>query len=320
MREGIFFTLNKKRFMDTVIITGGTGLIGTALSKFLLSRGYQVIILTRNLKQKKNFSPGISYAAWDVKEQTINEDVFKKANYIIHLAGAGVADKPWTEKRKREIVESRTKGSELLIKAMTSIPNNIISVISASAIGWYQQNKGYQSVETDPPATDFLGEACLAWENSIKPVEELGKRLVILRTGIVLSNEGGAFPEFRKPIQYGIAGILGNGKQIISWIHMEDLCRLYLEAMVNTTWSGVYNAVSPGPVNNRNFTIQLAKRMKGSFFIPMPVPNFILRMMLGDRSEEVLKSNNVSANKIKQQGFQFIYPTIDTAFTDLTGR
>ena len=306
--------------MDTVIVTGGTGLIGTALSKFLLSRGYQVIILSRNPKLKKNSTPGISYATWNLKEQSVNEEKFKKANYIIHLAGAGVADKPWTEKRKREIVESRTKSSELLIKAMTDIPNNIKAVVSASAIGWYQQNKGYQSVETDPPATDFLGETCVAWENAIKPVEGLGKRLVILRTGIVLSNEGGAFPAFRNPIKYGIAGILGNGKQMISWIHIEDLCRLYLEAMVNTNWSGVYNAVSPGPVNNRNFTMALAKKMKGSFFIPIPVPNFILRMMLGDRSEEVLKNSNISANKIKQQGFQFMYPTIDTAFTDLTGR
>ena len=306
--------------MDTVTITGGTGLIGTALSKFLLSRGYQVIILTRNPKPQKNTTPGISYAVWDVKEQKVHEDAFKKANYIIHLAGAGVADKPWTEKRKGEIVESRTRSSELLIKALTNIPNNIISVVSASAIGWYQQNKSYQSVETDPPATDFLGETCVAWENAIKPVEELGKRLVILRTGIVLSNEGGAFPAFKRPIQYGIAGILGNGKQLISWIHIEDLCRLYLEAMVNNNWSGVYNAVSPSPVNNRKFTMELAKKMKGSFFIPIPVPNFILRIKLGDRSDEVLKSSNISANKVKQQGFQFIYPTIDSAFTDLTGR
>ncbi|HEY2348903.1 MAG TPA: TIGR01777 family oxidoreductase, partial [Puia sp.] len=304
--------------MDTVIITGGTGLIGTALSKFLLSRGYQVIILTRNPNTPKNSSPGISYVNWNIDEQIVNEDAFKKANYIVHLAGAGVADKAWTEKRKLEIVESRTRSSALLIKALSSIPNNIVSVVSASAIGWYQQNKNGPSVETDPPATDFLGSTCEAWEKSIKPVEALGKRLVILRTGIVLSNEGGAFPEFRKPIQYGIAGILGNGKQVISWIHIEDLCRLYLEAMVNPDWSGIFNAVSPSPVNNRNFTIELAKKMKGSFFIPIPVPNFILRLMMGDRSEEVLKNSNISANKLKQQGFQFIFPTIDTAFRDLT--
>jgi uncharacterized protein len=303
--------------MDTVIITGGTGLIGNALSKFLLSRGYQVVILTRNPKAHRSSSPGISYAAWNIDEQSTNEEVFKKAKYVVHLAGAGVADKSWSEKRKKEIVESRTKSSALLVKAMSSIPNEIVSVVSASAIGWYKQNISHPAVETDPPADDFLGETCVAWENSIKPAEELGKKLVILRTGIVLSNEGGAFPAFKKPIQYGIAGILGNGKQMISWIHIEDLCRLYMEAMINTSWSGIYNAVAPNPVNNRNFTIELAKRIKGSFFIPMPVPNFILRFMLGERSEEVLKSSNISAGKLKQQGFQFIYPTIDTAFTDL---
>ena len=315
--RGFFFI---KYLMDTVIITGGTGLIGSALSKFLVSRSYQVIIFTREPRSHRSSVPGISYAAWNIDEQSVNEEAFRKAKYVIHLAGAGVADKPWTAKRKKEIVESRTKSSALLIRAMESIPNEIVSVVSASAIGWYKQNLSHQSIETEPPAEDFLGETCVAWENAIKPVRELGKNLVILRTGIVLSNEGGAFPSFKKPVQYGIAGILGSGKQMISWIHIEDLCRLYMEAMVNQSWSGIYNAVAPNPVNNRNFTIGLAKKMKGSFFIPIPLPNFILRLMLGDRSEEVLKNSNVSANKLKQQGFQFIYPTIDTAFRDLIER
>jgi uncharacterized protein (TIGR01777 family) len=306
--------------MDTVIIAGGTGLIGTALSKFLVSRGYQVIIFTREPRAHRNSVPGISYAAWNIDNQSANEEAFRKAKYLIHLAGAGVADKPWTDKRKNEIVESRTKSSGMLIKAMGTISNEIISVVSASAIGWYKQNLSHQAIETEPPAEDFLGGTCVAWENSIKPVEGMGKKLVILRTGIVLSNEGGAFPAFKKPVRYGIAGILGSGKQMISWIHVEDLCRLYMEAMVNPSWSGIYNAVAPNPVNNRKFTIELAKKMKGSFFIPIPVPNFMLRLMLGERSEEVLKSSNISANKLKQQGFQFIYPTIDTAFRDLIER
>jgi uncharacterized protein len=306
--------------MDTVIITGGTGLIGTALSKFLASRGFQVIILSRNPKAHRSSSPGITYAAWNIVEQSANEEAFQKAKHIIHLAGAGVADKPWTEKRKKEILESRTNSSALLIKAISRIPNEIVSVVSASAIGWYKRNNSGQVVETDPPDPGFLGETCRAWENSIKPVTELGKRLVILRTGIVLSNEGGAFPAFAKPVRYGIAGILGNGKQMISWIHIEDICRLYMEAMLNPSWSGIYNAVGPNPVNNRNFTLDLAKKMKGSFFIPIPVPDFLLRLMLGSRSEEVLKSSNVSANKLKQHGFQFIYPTIDAAFRDLIER
>ncbi len=306
--------------METVLISGGTGLIGTALSRFLVARGYQVIILSRDPKSYRSSSPGITYAAWNVEEQSANEEAFQKAKYVIHLAGAGVADKPWTEKRKKEILESRTRSSALLIKAMSRIPNQIESVVSASAIGWYKQSTGAASTETDPPASDFLGQTCEAWEQSITPVTTLGKRLVILRTGIVLSTEGGAFPAFQKPIRFGIAGILGSGKQIISWIHIEDICRLYMEAMLKPEWNGVYNAVAPHPVNNRTFTLELAKKMKGSFFIPMPVPHFILRLMLGDRSEEVLKSSLVSANKLKQQGFQFIYPTVDAAFRDLVQR
>ncbi len=306
--------------MEKVIITGGTGLIGKAISSLLVSNGFEVVILSRNPASHKKPSPGVSYAAWNIDDQTINEDAFSKTKYIIHLAGAGVADKPWTEKRKKEIVESRTKSSALLIKALQNISNEIESVVSASAIGWYKPNLPVPAVETDLPDTHFLGETCKAWEQSIQPVEDLGKRLVILRTGIVLSNDGGAFPEFAKPIKYGIAGILGTGKQIISWIHIDDICRIYLEAMTNKSWSGVYNAVAPNPVTNRIFTLELAKKMKGSFFIPIPVPDFLLRLKLGDRSEEVLKSSNVSANKLKQQGFQFIYPTIDAAFRDLIQR
>ena len=306
--------------METVIITGGTGLIGRALSKFLESSGLQVIILTRNPKEHRSPSPGITYAGWNTEEQTVNEEAFKKAKYVIHLAGAGVADKPWTDKRKKEIVESRIQSSALLIKAMSRIPNQIISVVSASAIGWYKEKLSGQAVETDPPDSGFLGETCRLWENAIHPVQNLGKRLVILRTGIVLSNDGGAFPEFSKPIRYGIAGVLGDGRQIISWIHMEDICRIYLEAMTNPTWTGVYNAVAPNPVSNRTFTLELAKKIKGSYFIQMPIPNFILRLKLGDRSEEVLKSSNISCNKLKERGFQFIYPTIDAAFRDLVSR
>ena len=304
--------------MDTAILTGGTGLIGRALSRFLESRGIQVIILTRNPKEHSRTSPGISYAAWNPEKQTINEDAIKHSKYIIHLAGAGVADKPWTEKRKKEILESRTQSSTLLVNALKSIPNQIVSVVSASAIGWYSEKFSGKSVETDPADSGFLGETCLAWENSIKPIQDLGKRLVILRTGIVLSNDGGAFPQFAKPVRYGIAGVLGSGKQMISWIHMEDICRLYMEAMLNPSWSGVYNAVAPNPVNNRTFTLELARLLKGSFFIQVPVPNFMLKFLLGDRSVEVLKSSNISGSKLNEQGFQFIYPTIDAAFRDLT--
>jgi uncharacterized protein (TIGR01777 family) len=303
--------------MSSVIITGGTGLVGTALSKLLISQGYEVTILSRNPSAYRSASPSLRYAAWNIEDQSINEDAIRKASHIIHLAGAGVADKRWTEKRKEEIRQSRIKSSELLVRALTSIPNDIETVVSASAIGWYKENSALQSVETDAPDPGFLGETCRLWEQHIQPVTGLGKRLVILRSGIALSNEGGAFPEFKKPVQMGIAAILGNGRQIISWIHIDDLCRLYLEGMVNAQWSGVYNAVAPQPVTNKTFMMELSNRMKHKFYLPLPVPAFALRLGLGEKSTEVLKSSNVSCEKVKKQGFQFIYPTLDAAFRNL---
>lgn len=306
--------------MSLVIITGGTGLVGTALSKLLTSKGYSVIILCRNPSSRRSRSSLISYAGWNLKDQTINEEAIGRAKYIIHLAGAGVADKRWTSNRKEEIQESRIKGSDLIIKALTQIPNNVEAVVSASAIGYYPETTAVQSVETDPSDPGFLGETCRLWEEHIQPVTAMGKRLVILRSGIALSNEGGAFPQFKKPVSLGIGAVLGNGSQIISWIHLDDLCRLYLESMVNPRWAGVYNAVAPQPVTNRTLMTELGKRMKRNFYILMPVPNFVLRLLLGERSIEVLKSSNVSCDKIKKQGFQFVYPTPDAALRDLIGR
>jgi uncharacterized protein len=306
--------------LATVVIAGGSGMIGRSLSALLISQGYQVIILSRDPNRYRSPSPAMSYAAWNIDDQVADDEPFKKAKYIIHLAGAGVVDKPWTDKRKEQIVESRTKSSRLLVHKISTVENNIETVVSASAIGWYPQNLNVQATETDPPDKGFLGETCRLWEESISPVTTLGKRLVILRTGIVLSNKGGAFPAFAKPIKYGIAGILGDGKQIISWIHIEDLCRIYLAAMTDGEMSGVYNAVAPNPVSNRSFTIELANRMKGKFYISIPVPSFVLRLMMGSRSEEVLKSSNISSDKIKQTGFQFIYPNIETAFRSLVPR
>ena len=306
--------------MPSVIITGGTGLVGTALSRLLTLQGFSVIILSRDPARHKSQSSSVRYAAWNIRDQTINEEAISEAKYIIHLAGAGVADKRWTDKRKKEIQESRIKSSELLIKALAQISNKVEAVVSASAIGWYAESAVVQRVETDPPDPGFLGETCRLWEQHIQPVTAMGKRLVILRSGIALSNDGGAFPEFKRPVRFGIASILGNGRQIISWIHLDDLCRLYLEAMINPQWSGIYNAVAPQPVTNKAFMIELGNRMKKTFYISLPVPGFVLRLLLGEKSTEILKSSNVSCEKIKKQGFQFIYPTLDAAFRDLLRR
>jgi uncharacterized protein (TIGR01777 family) len=267
--------------MKTVLITGGTGLIGKALTALLISNGYEVIIFSRSARTSDTKS--VSYAVWDVNKGTIDIAAIQKSDYIIHLAGAGVADKRWTKKRKQEIVESRTKSGELLVKTLRENENKVKALISSTAIGWYGPDNnvslknGFK--EDAPSYDDFLGNTCLQWEQSTRSLESFGKRLAYLRTGIVLSNDGGALKEFKRPVKFGIAAILGGGKQMISWIHIEDICRMYIYALENEI-SGVFNAVAPKPVSNKTLTLKLATKMKGSFFIPIHVPSFILKIVL----------------------------------------
>jgi len=305
--------------MQTVLITGGNGMIGKALTSHLVDKGYKVIVLTRQLPAQKSTLPEIEFALWDTKKQTIDIAAVQKADYIIHLAGAGVVDKKWTATYKKEIQQSRTESSKLLLTTLQNNANKIKAVVSASAIGWYGEDVAGEKpfVETDKPASGFLGETCVLWEQSITPVEALQKRLVKIRIGIVLSNEGGALAEFKKPVKLGVAGILGDGSQVVSWIHIDDLCRLFMYAIENENLSGVYNAVAPVPVTNKALTLELAKKMRGKFFIPLHVPAFVLKIMLGDRSIEVLKSTTVSDAKIKQAGFTFLFPTVDVALGQL---
>ena len=304
--------------MATILITGGTGLIGTALTPMLLSKGYEVIILTRQPDQEN--TGAVKYANWNVESGTIDKDAIARADHIIHLAGANVSDKRWTKKRKKEILDSRKKSGELIIKALIEIPNKVQCVLTASGIGWYgpdtdiSKQKGFK--ENDPASNDFLGEVCEQWEGSLKPVVALDKRLIIFRQGIVLSKEGGAFTEFKKPLKFGIAAILGSGKQVLSWIHIEDLCRMYVYAL-EKKFSGVFNAVAPQVISNKNFTLELAKKARGKFFIPIYVPSFGLKIVLGEMSIEVLKSATVNSEKIKSTGFQFLYPSIEAAFNNL---
>lgn len=306
--------------MATVIITGGTGMIGRAVTKELLNKGYQVIILTREATNEQPSADNISYAQWNIEQQTINETAIKKADFIIHLAGANVAESRWTDSRKNEIRESRTKSGALLCKALTEIPNGVKAVISASAIGWYGADPQIPNpvpfTERDPPDVSFLGSTCQQWEKSVEWVQKEGKRLVIFRIGIVLSTEGGAFAEFEKPTRFGATTILGNGKQIISWIHIQDLVQLFITAIENEAWKGTYNAVAPAPVSNRELMLQI-KKAKGSLSIPVHVPQFILKAMLGEMSVEVLKSATVSHAKVEDAGYQYLFPDIGTAVYNL---
>jgi uncharacterized protein len=306
--------------MQTILITGGTGLVGKALVQLLVQKNYQVIILTRNISNTKA-EANVSYALWDVNAGTIDLAAVTKADAIIHLAGAGVMDKKWNDDYKKEIETSRTKSAALIIDTLKNNAHKVKALISASAIGWYGEDKSAQHFFTENEAADksFLGDVCQLWEKSVEAAEAIGIRVCKLRIGIVLSKNGGAYKEFRQPLKFGVAAILGSGKQMVSWVHIDDLCRQFLFALENENMQGSYNAVAPIPVNNKTLTLCIAKAVKGSFFIPIHVPTFVLKIMMGQRSIEILKSTTAAADKIKAAGFTFIYPSMDAAVAAIEG-
>lgn len=290
-------------------------MLGRAIAGALMAKGYECIILTR---QQRSGRAGIRYASWDPRNNTMDEKALQEADYIIHLAGAGIAEKRWTAKRKQEILDSRVQSGKLLAGSLRRIPNKVKAVISASATGFYgadpDNKSGKPFTEEDRAGAGFLGDTCRQWEESTGLVTVLNKRLVIFRIGIVLSKEGGALKEFLKPLRFGVAAILGSGKQMISWIHIDDLAALFIYAIENPEIRGIYNAVAPQPVSNRELTLGLA-RMKKRLFIPLRVPAWLIKLVLGEIGPEVLKSATVSSEKIQGMGFRFHYPDIRSALT-----
>lgn len=305
--------------MATYVITGGTGMVGKFLTNVLLQQSQEVIILTRN-PNNQVAKDGLTYAYWNPSKGEIDSSIWDRADYVIHLAGAGVADKRWTKERKLEIANSRIQGGELLVRSLQSNTHHVQAFISASAIGWYGPDTATNKsgfVETDAVYDDFLGETCLKWEESVSGIANLGIRLVKLRIGIVLHPSGGALKEFIKPVKFGLAAILGSGRQKISWIHLDDLSNMILYASKNSHMQGVFNAVAPNPVSNKEMTLAIAKILRGNFYIPVYAPSFALKLILGEMSVEVLKSTTVSSKKIQSTGFDFSFGKLEGALTNL---
>lgn len=293
-----------------VLITGGTGLVGTHLIPMLKAKGHEVVVLSRS----KDASKPYPIFEWDYKKEYIEAGAFKGVDTVIHLAGAGVAEKRWTPERKDEIYNSRTKTSFLLYKTLKEVHNEVKTFISASAIGYYGLDTGNINLkETAPVGNDFLAHVVDAWETSTSKVTELDIRLVQLRIGVVLAKEGGALVELLKP---PVAAPLGKGSQYMSWIHIDDLCKMFVHALENEQMLGPYNAAAPRPMTNKELTREAAKAM-GKTFIPIPVPGLILKIMLGEMAKMVIGGNRVSCEKIMETGFQFDYPKLADALNDL---
>lgn len=304
--------------MQTVLITGGTGMVGQSLTDSLIEQGYEVIVLTRSPRKSSRLH--LSYAQWDINKNYIDPKAIAQANIIVHLAGESVATKRWTNKRKQEILDSRVQSGLLITNALKTMKHQVHTFIGASAIGWYGPDNelslrnGFD--ENDKVDNSFLGDTCKQWEDSVKEIATTGVRMVTLRIGIVLNKRGGALVEFIKPARLGVAAILGEGNQIVSWIHQQDLTGLILYAINNIEMNGVYNAVSPEPVTNKELTLEIANRFH-SWHLNIHVPVWALKILLGEMSIEVLKSAKVSSNKIQQEGYQFKFPTVTKALEDL---
>jgi uncharacterized protein len=298
-----------------ILITGASGLIGTRLTEMLQQRGHQVSHLGRTKKNKGK----VKSFTWDVDHHQLDENAFQGIDTLIHLAGAGVADKRWTKKRKREILESRTRSTQLLFDVLKNGNHQVTSVISASAIGYYGFESKDELTETSPAGTDFLANVTKQWEDEVNKIESLGIRVVKIRIGIVLSEKGGALKEMMLPIKLWAGSPLGSGNQYLSWIHIDDLCALFCKVVEDGKMYGDYNGVGPYAVTNRALTRAIAKVLHKPMFLPS-IPAFILKLIIGEMANIVLGGSKVSSSKIQQAGFSFQFDTLEKALRDLLAK
>ncbi|WP_338647844.1 TIGR01777 family oxidoreductase [Flavobacterium sp. KS-LB2] len=293
-----------------VLISGGSGFIGSHLTGLLIANGYSVSILSRNEKQNKG---DIFYYKWDVANQTIDEKAVLNADFIIHLAGENIAEKRWTAKRKAEIIDSREKSTQLLYAVLKKNNKKLDAFISASAVGIYGAINGEEICSEDSTyANDFLGYTCQKWEGAIDFIENLNIRTVKIRTGLVLGKNDGFLKKLIPLFQFRLGSALGSGEQYMPWIHVDDLCAIYLQAVMNPNIEGAYNAAVLDNTTNSIFSKTLARIFGYSIWLPN-VPAFVLKLVMGEMAVIVLTGRRVSSDKIEQTGFQFQFKNLEEA-------
>jgi uncharacterized protein (TIGR01777 family) len=301
--------------MSRVLIGGGSGLIGQHLSELLVREGYEVSHLSRSKRGANRFP---TYE-WDARAQTIDDEAIRQADYVINLAGAGIADARWTDRRKKLIIDSRTETTRLLKNSFERLNHFPRAYLSASAIGYYGDRGAQVLHEDDPPGTGFLSESCILWENAISEVAALIPRTVVFRTGIALSTRGGALEKMLLPLKGFLSTYFGDGSQYYSWIHIDDICRAYLHALRNEDIRGTFNGVAPQPVTNKELARALPAAA-GKPALVVPAPAFAMKLVLGEMAHTVLDSVRCSATKLEESGFEFAYPELGPALQDLLQR
>ncbi|HRM12881.1 MAG TPA: TIGR01777 family oxidoreductase [Flavobacterium sp.] len=293
-----------------VLISGGSGFIGRHLTALLIAKGYSVSILSRSEKQNKE---NVFYYKWDVVNQTIDEKAVLNADFIIHLAGENIAEQRWTAKRKAAIIDSREQSTLLLYSVLKKNNKKLDAFISASAVGIYGAVNGEEICTEDmPPANDFLGYTCQKWEDSLDFIENLNSRTVMIRTGLVLGKNEGFLKKLTPLFKYRLGSALGSGKQYMPWIHVDDLCAIYYQAIVDPAMSGPYNAAINDNTTNSVFSKTLACVFGYSIWLPN-VPAFVLKLFMGQMAIIVLTGRRVSSDKIEQTGFKFQFKNLEGA-------
>ena len=299
---------------QTVLITGGTGFIGRRLTTLLQAAGYQVSLLSRSKKTISN----VTVYQWDVQKGHIDPQAIATADHIIHLAGEGVADERWTDKRKDEILNSRVQPTELLAQALRKNKHHVNSFVGASAIGFYGADTGDRPLtETSEGASDFLAQVVRAWERAEDEVAALGVRTVKIRIGVVLMANGGALPKLAQPIRLGAGAPIGSGQQYVSWIHLDDLCRIIIQGLTDNSWQGIYNGVAPNPVTNETMTRAIAQVLHRPILLPN-IPSFAIKLLYGEMGSVVTGGNYVLNKRIAEEtSFQYQYSDLTNALEDL---
>lgn len=296
---------------EIVLITGASGAIARVLSKKLENQ-YSIRFLTRKKEAENEFE-------WDLENQIVDENAFENVSHIIHLAGANISKKRWTEDRKKELISSRVDSAKLILNTLQKKNLKLKSFISASGINFYgTKTTDKIFIENDAPGNDFLSEVVVVWEKAADEFKEqnISERVVKIRTAVVLSKNEGALAKMKTPIQFGIGSPLGSGKQYMPWIHIDDICSIYEFALKNPEIEGSYNASAPQHTTNENLTKLIAKVLNKPLFMPN-VPSFILKLIFGELADALLEGSRASSEKIEKVGFEFQFPDLKMALEDL---
>jgi uncharacterized protein (TIGR01777 family) len=303
-----------KQMKETILIAGGTGLVGSRLLEMIDYTKYTVNILSR---KKKADTENVNYFIWDINKMEIEKGAVQ-ADYIINFTGAGIADARWTNARKKLLISSRVESARLIKKGLEQSGHRPKAYISASAIGYYGDRGSEKLTEASPVGEGFLAVCCERWEDSAQELNKLVDRLVINRIGIVLSTKGGALPKILMTKAMGVYSYFGSGSQYYSWIHIDDLCRIFLRNITEDSMSGIYNTVAPKPLTNKEFTIEIKDALGG--VAALPAPKFGLRLLLGEMADVVLNSNRGYPERLEENKIYYDYSDLGLAVKDLLER